>query len=241
MTGICGISDNGIYSVAYKIPTILGVFQTIFTQAWSISAIVEFDKNDRDGFFGKTYEMYNSCMILVTSIIMLFNVFLSKFLYSKNFFEAWHYVPSLLFATLFSALAGYMGGVFSAVKDTKTCAYSTFISAGVNIILNIILIKNMGIIGAAYATLVAYVVSWIIRVLASRKYIKMRVNWSKSFLAYALLFIQMICANTFSHYYGIQILIIVTIILMYLGNYYKIMTVTVKYIYSLNKNIKKGR
>ena len=241
VTGICGISDNGIYSVAYKIPTILGVFQTIFTQAWSISAIVEFDKNDRDGFFGKTYEMYNSCMILVTSIIMLFNVFLSKFLYSKNFFEAWHYVPSLLFATLFSALAGYMGGVFSAVKDTKTCAYSTFISAGVNIILNIILIKNMGIIGAAYATLVAYVVSWIIRVLASRKYIKMRVNWSKSFLAYALLFIQMICANTFSHYYGIQILIIVTIILMYLGNYYKIMTVTVKYIYSLNKNIKKGR
>lgn len=137
--------------------------------------------------------MYNSCMVLVTSIIMLFNVLLSKILYSKNFFEAWHYVPSLLFATLFSALAGYMGGIFSAVKDTKTCAYSTFISAGVNIILNIILIKKLGIIGAAYATLVAYVVSWIIRVLASRRYIKMRVSWCKSILSYALTSKKAIC------------------------------------------------
>ena len=241
VTGFCGISDNGIYSVAYKIPTILGVFQTIFTQAWSISAIVEFDKNDKDGFFGNTYEMYNSCMVLVTSIIMLFNVLLSKILYSKNFFEAWHYVPSLLFATLFSALAGYMGGIFSAVKDTKTCAYSTFISAGVNIILNIILIKKLGIIGAAYATLVAYVVSWIIRVLASRRYIKMRVSWCKSILSYALLFMQLICANTVSHHYGIQVLIIVLIVLIYIGNYNKIVKAAIQYIYSIYKNKKKGR
>lgn len=60
-----GVSENGIYSVSYKIPTILGVFQNIFSQAWMLSAINEYDADDSDGFFGKTYEMYNSLMIFV--------------------------------------------------------------------------------------------------------------------------------------------------------------------------------
>ncbi|MCD7836911.1 MAG: oligosaccharide flippase family protein, partial [Lachnospiraceae bacterium] len=59
VTGICGVDQNGIYSISYKIPTMLGIFQNIFNQAWILSAITEFDRNDSDGFFGKTYEMYN--------------------------------------------------------------------------------------------------------------------------------------------------------------------------------------
>ena len=82
--------------------------------------------------------MYNSGMVMITSIVMIFNMLLSRILYAKDFFETWRYVPLLLFSTLFSAMAGYLGGIFSAVKDTKTCAYSTFVSAGINIILNFI-------------------------------------------------------------------------------------------------------
>lgn len=66
VTGICGVSQNGIYSVAYKIPTILGVFQTIFTQAWSISAVVDFDEKDTDGFFTKTYELRKLLMYILS-------------------------------------------------------------------------------------------------------------------------------------------------------------------------------
>ena len=57
VTGMLGVSENVIYSVSYKIPTILGVFQNIFSQAWMLSAINEYDADDSDGFFGKTYEM----------------------------------------------------------------------------------------------------------------------------------------------------------------------------------------
>ena len=222
VTGICGVDQNGIYSVAYKIPTILGVFQTIFTQAWSISAVVEFDKDDKDGFFGNTYEMYNSGMVMITSIVMIFNMLLSRILYAKDFFETWRYVPLLLFSTLFSAMAGYLGGIFSAVKDTKTCAYSTFVSAGINIILNFILINRYGVIGAAVATAIAYFASWIIRVIVSTKYIKMKVNWYKSAIVYILLLIQTICATMENHYYVVQGIILILIFAVYLKNYLKI-------------------
>ena len=36
---------TGIYSVAYKIPTIIEFVQAIYSQAWQISAIKEYNKN----------------------------------------------------------------------------------------------------------------------------------------------------------------------------------------------------
>ena len=50
LTYFSGASINGIYSISYKIPSILAIVQSIFYSAWSVSAITEYDKNDTDGF-----------------------------------------------------------------------------------------------------------------------------------------------------------------------------------------------
>lgn len=228
VTGICGVGQNGIYSVAYKIPTILGIFQSIFNQAWMISAITEFDRNDSDGFFGKTYGIYNSMMVLVTSGIMLFNILLSKILYANDFFEAWRYVPMLLISSLFSALAGYMGSIFAAVKDMKTCAYTVVISAGVNMLLNAILIPPYGVQGAAIATAVSYITSWGIRMAVSRRYIKMKLHFIKDLIAYVLLFVQMVLALSETHLYAGQVLLLLCLTGMYFKNYREAVTQLVK-------------
>lgn len=214
VTAICGVDQNGIYSIAYKIPTILGIFQNIFVQAWTLSAITEFDENDTDGFFGNTYEIYNSMMVLICSGIVLFNILLSKILYSNEFFNAWHSVPLLVLSSLFSALSGYLGSIFSAVKDTKTCAISTIVSALVNSGMNFILIKKYGIVGAAIATVSAYIVAWLIRMIVSRRYINMKISLVRETITYVLLFIQVIFAMSESHYYIAQILIIMLIVLV---------------------------
>lgn len=214
VTAMCGVSANGIYSIAYKIPTILGVFQSIFTQAWTLSAINEFDKNDKDGFFGNTYEMYNSMMVILTSIIILFNMLLSRILYANEFFVAWKFVPLLLISSLFSAMSGYLGSIFSAVKDTKTCAYSTIASAVINIILNTILIPKYEGSGAAFATAISYIAAWFIRIVVSRKYIIMRMNIIKDIIIYALLVGQAFFSMTTNHCYYIQIILLAIIIII---------------------------
>lgn len=176
MIGIFGTSANGIYSVAYKIPNILAAFQTVFAQAWAISAVTAFDKDDRDGFMGHTYEMYAMLMILGCSAIMLLNEPISRVLYTKEFYAATYYVPYLLTSTLFSALAGYFGGISSAVKNSKICATSTIVSVIVNTVLNAILISVFGIAGAAVATMIAYFCSWLVRAVVVGKYIKMKAD-----------------------------------------------------------------
>lgn len=226
--GICGTEQNGIYSIAYKIPTILGIFQSIFNQAWLISAITEFDRNDSDGFFGKTYELYNSMMVLVTAVIMLFNMLLSRILYAKEFFEAWRYVPVLLISSLFGAMAGYMGSIFAAVKDMKTCAYTVIISAIANIVLNAILIPHYGVQGAAVATAIAYTLSWGIRMVVVRRYIKMKIHFAKDLIAYALLLIQVLLMLTETHMYLGQVFLVICLIVLYFCDYRQVFIQLIK-------------
>ena len=47
VTYYLGEAQNGIYSVAYKLPTIISVISAIFTQAWQLSAIGERESEDR--------------------------------------------------------------------------------------------------------------------------------------------------------------------------------------------------
>ena len=67
----CGLAENGIYSVSSKIPSILNIFQSIFSQAWTLSAVKDFDPEDKNGFFANTYRAYNCMMVLICSVIIV--------------------------------------------------------------------------------------------------------------------------------------------------------------------------
>ena len=188
----CGLAENGVYSVAGKIPSILNVFQGIFNQAWTLSAVKDFDSEDKNGFFTNTYTAYNCLMTIICAGTILFDKILAHFLYAKDFFVAWKYVPWLTIAILFGALSGYIGGFFSAVKDSKLFATSTILGAVINIILNFIFTPIYGAMGAAVATATCYFTVWIFRYYQSRKYIKLRVNIVRDFISYVLLCLQAI-------------------------------------------------
>lgn len=185
-----GLSANGIYSVASKIPSILNVFQTIFAQAWTLSVVKDYDPEDKNGFFKSTYNLYNGMMVIVCSGVILFDKFLAKILYAKDFYTAWRYVPFLTIAIVFSSMSGYIGGFFSAVKDSRVFAQSTLVGAVINLVLNIIFTPIVGPIGAAVATTISFAIIWLIRLFTSRKYINLRINLPRDILAYLILMIQ---------------------------------------------------
>lgn len=186
----CGLAENGVYSVAGKIPSILNIFQTIFNQAWTLSAVKDFDPEDKNGFFTNTYKAYNCMMVIVCSSIIVADKILAKFLYAKDFYVAWKYVPWLTVAILFGALSGYLGGFFSAVKDSKLFATSTIMGAIINLFLNFVFTPVYGAMGAAIATAISYIVVWACRYVQSRKYIRLKINLTRDIIAYILLIVQ---------------------------------------------------
>lgn len=213
----CGINITGIYSIAYKIPSMLEVVQNIFSQAWQISAIKEYKSKEAEAFFSTMYKYYNFILIMTVLIILLFLKSISKILFAKEFYVAWKFVPFLLLAILFGALSGFLGSLYAANKDSKMYAKSTLIGAISNIILNLILIPIFNAYGAAIATFISYLVVWIIRVKNIKKYLEIKIEHKKNIIIYLLLIImcfatQLISSNII---YVIDTIIIIITIFTY--------------------------
>lgn len=77
---ILGVSANGLLSVSYKIPQILNTIQSIFIQAWQISAIKEYGDNNTARFYGNTFTIINLLMCIVCSWLIFLTRPLAHFL-----------------------------------------------------------------------------------------------------------------------------------------------------------------
>ena len=152
----------------------------------------DFDSEDKNGFFSKMYALYNVSMVLICSVLIVFTKVIAKILYANDFYSAWKYVPFLLISVVFGSLSGYLGGIFAAVKDSKSFAGSTVCGAVLNIILNFLLIHFWGALGAAVATAVSYVVVWAIRLYRAMGIIKLRTNLLKDIFSYLAITTQAI-------------------------------------------------
>lgn len=213
LTFFRGVSENGIYSVACKIPTLLTMFQGIFYNAWSISAISEFDEEDSDGFIGTNYSIYSFVSLFGCSCLFLINIPLAFFLYKGDYFQAWKFVPFLLMGSVFSGISQFEGSLFAAVKNTKLVAKTTVIGAVVNTILNVILIYFLGAVGAALSTLLGYMVTWVLRTYYLRSFVNMKVNWKIHIISIVIVFIQSIL-STLSISLWIQMVVFIILLII---------------------------
>ena len=199
VTLVCGAAANGIYAVAYKIPSILSTLQSIFYNAWAISAVKEYDAKDKDGFLGRTYELYSGAMTICCSIIMLVNIPLATFLYANEFFEAWRFVPVLLVGTLLYGLSLFEGCLFTAARNTKAVSTTTLAGAVTSIASCIVLTIVIGPIGAAIATLLGYLVTWVSRTwVMLGKVVRIMVSWRTEAATLIVLSVQAIVAMQFN-------------------------------------------
>ncbi|MCS4487686.1 oligosaccharide flippase family protein [Streptococcus sciuri] len=214
----CGVAASGVYSVGYKIPSILNIFANIFNQAWVLSSVKSFDKKEDITFFEKVYSNYNMMLVILCSLLIASSKLLAVFLYANAFYKAWIYVPFLLIANVFGAISGFAGGIFSAAKDSKIYSISTLIGAGANIIFNVILVYSIGVIGAAISTMLSYFVVWLIRLYTMKKYISLNLTLLRDCLAYLLLVVQSVALIVISKdtvMYLSQCVAIVLLILLF--------------------------
>ena len=189
VTWLCGTAANGIYSVAFKIPSILNMFQTIFNQAWTLSAVKELDDKGK-AFYSNIYKLYNCCLVVVCSLLIAGDKIIAKILYANDFYGAWEYAPFLTLSVVFGCLSGVFEGVFAAAKKTKILAHSTIVGAVINLSINLLLVKKFGPMGAALATLVSYVSVWAIRLYRVKAIVSFDIDLCRDLVSYVCLVIQ---------------------------------------------------
>lgn len=191
----CGIGENGIYSVAYKIPSILSIVTGLFISAWQISAFDDFNSEESVAFFGSVGKKYFGLNLIIAALLIAASRLLAKYLYVGDYYEAWRISPILIIAFVFNTAASFYGTIYTAAKKTKMLLYSTLAGAGANIVLNYLLIPHFGGTGAAVATMSSYMFIWVIRVIDSRKLIKIRLQWPKVIACIILLLVEVVLLN----------------------------------------------
>lgn len=231
----CGTSAVGLLAVAYKIPSVLSLFGTTIANGYSISAIKSFDENDSDGFLGNSYAVINMLFVFICSVLMLTNMYLSKLLFSKDFFVAWKYVPPLLISALMSQLSLTCEQYYIALKKTNIVSITAVAGAIINIILNILLVPAYEAYGVAVATAVSFFVVWIIRYLILTKYIKLKHDFWIECVSYVLLIIQLILAYNGNDFILYQIMILFVLFLLYAKMIKKLIDMIIR---SLCKKVK---
>lgn len=179
IVGAIGVAANGIFAVSNKIPTIINLLNTIFQQAWQMSAIEEFnDGKQEKGFVSNVYEYFILFMIIGTAGIMIFVYPIVVYTFARSYASSLKYIPFLLIAALFSSFAGFLGTNYVASKDTIGALKTSFFGAVLNVVLTFLLIGHFGLLGVAYAMTIAYFVTWIYRIVDTKRLIKIgRLNW----------------------------------------------------------------
>lgn len=194
VTYILGESTNGLYAIAYKIPTMITIVSTIFMEAWQLSAVVEKNDPGLPKFFSNVLSYYQSFVFLCGSGCILFCKVLIYLLTfgQPSYYVSWRYVPSLIIATCFSCFVTFLGSVYVVEKKSVTPFLTTLLGAVVNIILNLTLIPLFGANGAAAATATAYLSVYLVRAYTTRKLIPIEFSFGKTAVNTVLLIAQMI-------------------------------------------------
>lgn len=191
-----GVASNAIYTVSCKFSNILNSIFSIINMSWQESATLHINDEDKNQYFT---EMINNIFMLFSTIsllIMAFLPFIYNFIIGKDYLLSYNYVPILLYANSWNVLIGLIGGIYIAKKKTKEIAKTTLASAILNIIINLILIKFIGLYAASISTLLSYMIISIYRYFDCQKYVKVKLKF-KEIIVFTILFI-------FSFYVYIQ-------------------------------------
>ena len=190
VSSMIGFAANGIYAISYRIPSILTAFSQVINQAWSYSAIHEDDSPDRTEFNNNMYDKLVRFQLIVTVLLMLLIKPFLKVYVDDSFYDAWKYTPYLLIGYFFLTMGTFLSTSYTVNKDSKGFLYSGSIGAGLNVVLNLILIPVFGIHGAAFATCISYISVFIYRYFDIRKYVVIRAFKKEYVIGYLIMILS---------------------------------------------------
>lgn len=213
-----GSSFNGIYAVSCKIPTLITVFYGIFNLAWQQSAMLSFSDNfkERKEFYLSTYNRLSDFLFSSAILIISATPLIYKLLLNHQYSEGISIVPILVIATILLNLAQYFGGILLGMKDTKSNGLTTLIASFLNLLINFMFIRQIGLYAAAVSTLFSYIIMFVLRLKKLNQYynfirvLKKVIIWLIPMVIFSIL--SIIVNNSFIQFTVLFVSIVIFII-----------------------------
>lgn len=186
-----GSDANGIYAVAYKIPTILTILAAVLLDAWQLSAIAESgDRRAQARFYARVWDAFFSAVCLCAGGIIAFSPLLIRLLAAESYYDAWRYIPILTLSMIAAAFSNFMGSVYVVTKKSTASLWISLAGAAANIALDLFLIPRIGVQGAAAATFLGCLLVFLMRTASAGRLLPFRLAGGKLALGALVLLVQ---------------------------------------------------
>lgn len=187
ITAFLGLEANAVFAVANKIPKLLAEAEGIVVMAWQENASIVVKDDDADNYYSIMFYSMFKLVFSVTGILIAATPIIFIVLIRGNYSEAYVQIPILMVGMFFYCLAAFLGGIYVAYKKIINVAVTTMVAAGLNVILNLLFVKHIGITAASIATLLAYFVLLVLRMYGLSRFRKITYQYGKMLLQLAVL------------------------------------------------------
>ena len=165
-----GSSFNGIYAIATKFPSVLQTFFVLFNNAWTDMALANLhSKEDSSKYVSDIFEkMYVFSFSMICWLIPLTKI-ATQVILSSDYKVGSVYIGFLYLGAIFQGYSTFASVGYLQNKKTARAATSSATGAIVNLFVDLILIKSIGVFAAALSTYAGFLVMWIVRMYDIRK------------------------------------------------------------------------
>lgn len=162
-----GDTEVGLYSVSVKVYNIVQIIITAVQNVVIPKLAIHFSKKDYKSVNETLRYAFNFEMVLGLPCIIGINLVAEGvvlFLAGEDYLECIPSLRILMLALFASSIAGFINNLIMLPSGRdKLCMVSSCISAGLNLVLNLILIPFWGLNAAAFTTLISMVVGFFIK------------------------------------------------------------------------------
>lgn len=207
---LAGDTQLGIYSANYAIPSmVLLLISTGVMRGVYPVLLKSFDRNEPKQAAELLSQAMRYYLLIalpaVTGLVSLSGRVSGIFLGDK-YFENGYVISVVAVGLLCSGLVEYSNKAWELSADTRPIFRNTVISAGINIIINIVFIPVYGYRTAAVSTLLSFLLYLCLSVAGSRRKIRWYVKWS------SLLKIVFACISMFLCLHVLKLILPVNLI-----------------------------
>ena len=174
---IMGSAANGIFSVAHKFPSILQTFFSLFNNAWTDMALVEVEKGEQgEAYTKKIFEQLYRASFGMAFVLIPLTKLVMKVILSSSYKEAAIYVGFLYLGTVFQGLSSFISIGYLKGKHTAGAAKTSLYGASINLLIDILCMRYIGLYAAAISTFMGFFIMWITRMRDIREVFPIKIN-----------------------------------------------------------------
>lgn len=182
ITAVLGLQANAVYAVANKIPNLLAMAQQVVNMSWQENASLALEDQDSSMYYSTMLRRMFDFIFGCTALLIAASPVMFRILIRGDYEEAYYQMPILILSMFFCTMSAFFGGIYVAHKKTRSVGITTMIAAALNLLIDVITVKKIGIWAGSVSTLAAYLFLYFYRMIDIQKIQKIPIDIKRQLL-----------------------------------------------------------